>query len=72
MICCERTRCPECRSHLAIEKHFAGKGYGVLKQEVADVVIETLRPIREQFETLIADVPMLDEFLSEVRNGPEW
>lgn len=31
--------------------------------EVAEVVIETLRPIRERHETLMADVSMLDEIL---------
>lgn len=43
-----------------IEGHFAEKGYGVLKQQVAEVVIEELRPIRERYEALIADVAVLD------------
>jgi tryptophanyl-tRNA synthetase len=33
----------------AIVEHFAGKGYTVLKQEVAELVIEALRPIREGY-----------------------
>ena len=48
----------------AIEAHFAGKGYGHLKQEVAEVVIEALRPIRERYLTLIADAAELDRLLA--------
>jgi tryptophanyl-tRNA synthetase len=33
-------------SRQTIEAHFAGKGYGDLKHEVAEVVIDTLRPIQ--------------------------
>jgi len=51
------------RDRLAIEEHFAGKGYSVLKLEVAEAVIETLRPIRERHKTLMSDVSMLDEIL---------
>jgi len=56
------------RSRPAIEAHFAGKGYGALKQEVAEVVIEALRPIRERYETLLEDTSMLGEIL---RRGAE-
>lgn len=38
-----------------IEAHFAGKGYGQFKQEVAEVVIESLRPIRQRYLELIAN-----------------
>lgn len=31
------------------EEYFAGKNYGVLKNEVADIVIETLRPVQETY-----------------------
>jgi len=48
----------------AIEAHFAGKGYGHLKQEVAEVVIEALHPIRERYLTLIADPAELDRLLA--------
>ncbi len=47
----------------AIEDHFAGKGYADLKREVAELVIEALRPIRERYETLIADLTELDAIL---------
>ncbi len=31
------------------EKHFAGKNYGALKNEVADIVVNTLQPFQEKF-----------------------
>jgi tryptophanyl-tRNA synthetase len=36
------------KSHEEIEDHFQGKGYAALKQELADVCLEFLRPIRER------------------------
>jgi tryptophanyl-tRNA synthetase len=35
-----------------IEAHFAGKGYGQLKGELADVVVEFLRPFQERVRTI--------------------
>jgi tryptophanyl-tRNA synthetase len=51
-----------------IEEHFAAKGYGALKREIADVVIEALRPIRERHKTLMEDISALDAIL---RRGAE-
>ena len=48
----------------AIQAHFAGKNYGALKSEVADVVIETLRPIRGRYAQLLADPGELDCLLA--------
>lgn len=42
-------------SRTEIEAHFAGVGYGQLKHEVAEVVVEALRPIRQRYLELIAD-----------------
>jgi tryptophanyl-tRNA synthetase len=39
----------------AIEGHFAGKGYGDLKREVAETVNEGLRPLRSEFRRLMAE-----------------
>jgi tryptophanyl-tRNA synthetase len=47
-----------------LENHFAGKGYGDLKSEVADVVVEYLKPIREKTLELLADESHLLEMLS--------
>ncbi|NTW97677.1 MAG: tryptophan--tRNA ligase [Oscillochloris sp.] len=52
------------QSRAAIEAHFAGKGYGALKADVAEVVVEGLRPIRERYERLIADHAELDRILA--------
>lgn len=38
-----------------IEKEFDGQGYGAFKPAVGDAVVETLRPIREEAERIMAD-----------------
>ena len=48
-----------------LENHFAGKGYGDLKGEVADVVVEYLKPIREKTLELLADESHLLTVLSQ-------
>jgi len=52
------------KSRPEIEAHFAGKGYGALKSELAEVVVEGLRPIRERYDELIADPAELDRILA--------
>jgi tryptophanyl-tRNA synthetase len=47
----------------AIAEHFAGKGYAALKQEVAELLIEALRPIREGYAELIVDPTELERIL---------
>lgn len=44
----------------AVEKHFEGKGYGAFKEEVAESVVEGMRPVRERYATLIADKAYLE------------
>ena len=44
-----------------IEQEFEGKGYGIFKPAVGDVVIEHLRPIREEAERLMKDKAYLNE-----------
>jgi tryptophanyl-tRNA synthetase len=46
-----------------IEAHFAGQGYALLKREVAQVIIDGLRPIRERYGHLISDPTELDRML---------
>jgi tryptophanyl-tRNA synthetase len=48
----------------AVEKHFEGKGYGVFKDEVAEAVIEAMKPIQDRFDRLITDKAYLDGILS--------
>ena len=48
------------RSFEQIEEEFAGRGYGDLKSCVGEAVVETLRPIREETERLLADKAYLE------------
>ncbi len=49
----------------AVEADFAGaRGYGDLKVRVAEVVIETLRPIQARYQELMADTAGLDRILA--------
>jgi len=50
-------------SRQTIEAHFAGKGYGDLKREVAEVVIDTLRPIQQRYKAFMDDPATLDGVL---------
>lgn len=56
------------KSREEIEAHFAGKGYGDLKREVAEVVIEALRPIQERYRAIRAERGYISEIL---RRGAE-
>ncbi|GAA0351322.1 tryptophan--tRNA ligase [Bacillus horti] len=38
------------KSMAEAEEHFAGKGYGALKTEVAEVVVDMLKPFQEKYE----------------------
>ncbi len=52
------------QSRPAIEAHFTGKGYGALKKEVAEVVIEALAPIRQRYHELLSDIAELERLLA--------
>ncbi len=45
------------------EKEFDGKGYGALKSAVGEAVIQTIEPIRQEKNKLMADKTYLDEVL---------
>ena len=47
----------------ALEEQYGGKGYGDLKQDLAEVVVEALSPIRERALELLDDPRELDEIL---------
>jgi tryptophanyl-tRNA synthetase len=51
-------------SLLSLEERFAGAGYGVLKSEVADVVVNALAPIRDRADELMSDTTELDRLLA--------
>ncbi|MEY4989972.1 MAG: tryptophan--tRNA ligase [Actinomycetota bacterium] len=48
----------------SLETRFAGQGYGALKGELADVVVEHLNPIRERANELLNDKAQLDALLA--------
>ena len=48
------------KSFEEIEAEFEGKGYGAFKPTVGEAVVETLRPIREETERLLADKAYLE------------
>ena len=47
-----------------LEEHFSGKGYGVLKAELTELIIESLNPVREKYLDLIKDKNYLKSVLS--------
>ena len=48
-----------------IEAHFAGKGYGDLKKELAEAVIDALRPFQQRYREVTADTNYLDSLLEQ-------
>ena len=53
------------KSFAEIEREFDGRGYGEFKQAAAQAVIDTLRPIQEEYARLLADKGYLDGVLAE-------
>lgn len=53
------------KSFEEIEREFEGQGYGKFKPAVGDAVIETLRPIREDAQRMIADKSYLREVYTQ-------
>jgi tryptophanyl-tRNA synthetase len=47
-----------------LEQHFAGRGYGDLKKELAEVVTEALDPIRRRTQELLDDPAELENVLA--------
>ena len=48
-----------------IEAEFSGQGYGAFKQRVGEAVVETLRPVREEAQKLIADKAYLESIYKQ-------
>ncbi|SUP43464.1 tryptophan--tRNA ligase [Veillonella criceti] len=51
-------------SYDTIEQRYAGQGYGTFKKDVAELLVDTLKPIHERYNELI-DSPELDRILDE-------
>jgi tryptophanyl-tRNA synthetase len=52
-----------------IESRFSSKGYADLKREVAEAIIESLRPLRARYQEIVADETALDRILSAGANA---
>ncbi|QNF93447.1 tryptophan--tRNA ligase [Janibacter sp. YB324] len=48
-----------------LEQRFAGQGYGALKGEVAEVVVEAVSPFRARMDELMGDPAELDNILAK-------
>jgi tryptophanyl-tRNA synthetase len=51
-------------SVVKLEVQFQGEGYGRFKRDLAELVVGTLGPIREQTHAILADEPALDQLLA--------
>jgi tryptophanyl-tRNA synthetase len=49
----------------SLEQRYAGSGYGALKKDLADVVVDAFAPIRERTEKLLANEAELDRLLAD-------
>ncbi|MGO4749409.1 tryptophan--tRNA ligase, partial [Streptomyces sp. 2MCAF27] len=47
-----------------LERKYEGKGYGALKTELADVLVEWVTPFRERTQEYLADPETLDGILA--------
>ena len=52
------------RSVPELEEHFAGRGYGDLKKELAEVVTDALAPVQARTAELLADTAELERVLA--------
>jgi tryptophanyl-tRNA synthetase len=48
-----------------LERRYAGSGYGQFKKDLAQLVVDTLTPIKERTEKLLADDQQLDRILAQ-------
>jgi tryptophanyl-tRNA synthetase len=55
----------EGRSIAELEKSYEGKGYGALKNDVAEALVGLVAPIQERYQELIADTDKLDVILAD-------
>ena len=54
-----------------LEEHYQGKGYGVLKTELTEIVAESLRPVREKYKELVEDKEYLNQILAAGAQGAQ-
>ena len=52
-------------SNERMQTHFSGMRYGDLKKTVAEVVVESLRPIQKRFNEIMSEEGYLDSVLKQ-------
>jgi tryptophanyl-tRNA synthetase len=52
-------------SRTDIERRFEGKGYAVFKRELAEVIVEGLKPLQSRYRELAAEPSRIDDLLAE-------
>lgn len=50
---------------------YEGKGYGIFKEDVAEVVSEALRPIREKYVDLLNNKDYLEKYIVWEQKKPK-
>lgn len=53
------------KDRISIENEFDGKGYGVFKNALADIIINYLKPIQEQYKQLKSDEKYIRDILQD-------
>jgi tryptophanyl-tRNA synthetase len=53
------------RSVPELEEHFAGRGYGDLKKELAEVVTDFVTPVRQRTQELLDDPAEMERVLAD-------
>ncbi len=53
------------RTVAELEEHFAGRGYGDLKKELAEVVVDFVTPVRQRTQELLDDPAELQRILAQ-------
>jgi tryptophanyl-tRNA synthetase len=48
-----------------IEQHFEGQGYGALKKQLVEVVVEGLRPLQQKYDELSRDPQYVEQILKD-------
>jgi tryptophanyl-tRNA synthetase len=51
-------------SRLEIEAKFEGKGYAVFKKDLAEVIIEGLKPLQSRYKEMTSDANYIDSILT--------
>ena len=54
-----------------LEEQYKGKGYGVLKAELTEIITDSLQPVREKYHELIKDKEYLNKILATGAEGAQ-